>query len=175
MSPILKDFWKKTLNITVCTIIQILLLPMLIFLNIDDMHGKSVGMILIVSLVLVEFWGIWSLAERFIVTPLKLKKKLNSLPESEKSDILSQYPNAKRVGYHVFLKKWLIIHQGERLFIVAYSDIISIRKRSTALKITTEECKKPILMGFPENGANAVTAAYIKNKNPEVKLLGSAD
>ncbi len=175
MSTILKDFWKKKLNFTVCTIIQILLFPALIFLNIEDMYGKPVGMILIVLLAGMEFFGIWSLAEQFIITPLRLKKQFNSLPESEISDIISQYPAAKRVGNHVYLENWMVIHQGERLFVVAYSDIISVRKRLSALKITAKVRKKPILMGFPEDGANAVTAAYIKNKNPEVKILGSAD
>ncbi len=174
MSLILKDFWKIKPSVTVCMIIEMVLFPMLIYFNIDNILEKSFGMILLIvlffMLAVMEFFGIWSLALKFIFTPLRLKKQFASLSESDKNAIISEYPTAKRVGNNIYLKDWLLILQQERMFLIRYSDISKIKKHHTALKITAAGYKKPILVGFPENGANAVTAAYIKSKNPKIKF-----
>ncbi len=175
MSPILKDFWKKNVNITICTALQVLLCPLLILTKLDEMRGKPVGMLLILLLAFAIICGIWSLAKKFIFTPIKLKRQLNSMPESERKSLLSQYPQAKKIDSHVFLEKYLLVSGNERLHLLRYDDIISVQKHRDGLKIMTVSCKKPIFMMFYELGANAVTAAYIKNKNPKAKMLGSAD
>ncbi len=169
---IIRDYWKKYLRQTTCMIIQLVCFLILIIINLGKIWGDTVGTVLIVLFVINELFGIWSLADTFLFVPNKLKKQLSSLPEKERNAILAEYPEAKRIEAHSFLNEWLVVFRQERIYLLRYTDIITASKHRSSLKLTAKGFKKPICMSFYENGENAVVAAFIKSKNPDVKFSG---
>ncbi len=168
---IIKDYWKANFRSSICLIIQAALFPILIVRNINT--ESTSGRVWIILACLFEVVAVWLLINLFIIQPIKFKATLKSLPDCEK--IIGEYPTSKRVESHVFLEDYMIILYKDRPHLLKYTDITALEKQKTRLKLTIKDYKKRIVMPFSEYGVNAITAAYIKSKNPEVKLIGSAD
>lgn len=170
MKRILSDYYKHYRNVMISNICLIVLIPLMYLFT--DFSWENVWDMVILSLyILALALGIWSLVEYVITVPLKLKKQLAEMPEKESAKVLSQYPDAKLVDKHHYMEKHFVFFFANRIYLLRYSDIQAAELKRSGLKLTVNGYKKPITMPFPEYGTDAVALAYLRNKNPDIKII----
>lgn len=136
-----------------------------------DRLDSALGKLLIVLAIFAEVMVLLTIADLFFFTPHKLKKQLNEMQEEERNGIIEEYPNAKIADGHRYMENHFVFCCVEKLYLLRYSDVQAIEKYGARLKLTVNGYKKPITMPFAEYGTNAVAAAFLRGKNPDIKII----
>ncbi len=170
MKRILSDYYKHYLNVIISNILLLVLITIMYIFN--DFSFENTWDKVIIAIYAVAFaLGLWSLIDNFITTPFRLKKQLDVMTERERSDILSQYPDAKCADGHRYMDKHFLFFSVHRIYVLRYSDIIEAELTQSRITLTVDGHKKPINMPFPAYGTNAVALAFLRSKNPDFKII----
>ncbi|MBQ8195869.1 MAG: hypothetical protein IJZ47_10955 [Oscillospiraceae bacterium] len=174
MKKILSDYYKHYLSAILSNILLLIFIPILFAFN--NFSSESMWDIIIIAIYCIAFaLGLWSLFDNFIMTPFRLKKKLSEMSESERSNMLAEYPEAKFVNKHRYMNEHFIFFYTHRIYLLRYADIKTAELAQNCLMLTVDGHKKPLRMPFPQYGTNAVALAFLRSKNPEIKIIGNAD
>lgn len=111
----------------------------------------------------------------YIIAPLKYMKQVQAFPEEQQEKLTKEYPNAKKVGQHRYLSELMIFFTQLRIFVVRYEDITGVSSKKRDLLLHIKDREAPLLLPCHANGVSPVVFAYLRSKNPEIKIIGSAD
>ena len=103
------------------------------------------------------------------IAPARFKKEFAKMSDSEK--LAKEYHTAKTDCGHRYTKSFLLFYRKRRIYAVKYTDITEIEGGVKNLFLKIKGYDKTIVMPFDYAGPNAVAMAYIKNKNPKVKII----
>ena len=175
MKRIIHDYWKQRRGMIISSIGLAVLLPVHCIVNIinTDKSDSLLGKLLIILAIFAEIMALRTIADLFVFTPHKLKKQMSEMQETERNEISAEYPNAKIADGHRYMEKHFIFCCVEKLYLLRYSDIQAIEKYGARLKLTINGYKKPITMPFTEYGTNAVAVAFLRGKNPDIKIIST--
>lgn len=173
MERIIRDYWKQCRGMIVSSIGLAVLLPTHCVINIinADRLDSVLGKLLVILAIFAEIMALLTIADLFVFTPHKLKKQLKEMQEKERNAIIADYPNAKIVDGHRYMGKHFVFCHVEKLYLLRYSDVQAIEKYGARLKLTVNGYQKPITMPFAGYGTNAVAAAFLRGKNPDIKII----
>lgn len=170
MKRILSDYYKHYLNVIISNILLLVFITIMYVLN-DFSLENTWDKVIIVIYAIAFALGMWALIDSFITTPFRLKKQLAIMTENERNDILAQYPDAKCADGHRYMDKHFVFFSAHRIYLLRYADIKATELARTRLTLTVNGHKKPIHMPFPEYGTNAVALAFLRSKNPDLKII----
>ncbi|MGN0686548.1 MAG: hypothetical protein ACI4KA_00410 [Oscillospiraceae bacterium] len=173
MKQILSDHRRQCRGMIVSSVGLAVLLPTHCVLNIINAGrwDSALGRLLVILAVFAEIMVLLTIADIFVFTPRKLKKHLNEMREEERNEILAEYPNAKCVDGHRYMENHFVFYSVEKLYLLRYSDVLAIEKYGARLRLTVNGYKKPITMPFTDYGTNAVALAFLRGKNPGIKII----
>lgn len=106
--------------------------------------------------------------EILCVATSRLKCQLDSLPESEKNEIIAAYPTAKTLGERWFLPEHILFYTYRRAVIFRYDEIMTISPgKNGDLLLTTShgDITMPVRNG--ENGG--MIYAVLRSRNPDIR------
>ncbi len=106
-----------------------------------------------------------------IIAPQRFKKYISQMAQKDVKKLYSQYAAAKFDNGHRYMKQFLLFYYRRRIYVVKYSDITEIEGGTRNLFITANGYKKPLVLAFDSAGPNAVAMAFIRNKNPDVRVV----
>ena len=132
--------------------------------------SSTSGKLLLCAAALAEISAVLAVMRILLMTPLRLKRQLGAMPEEERSRIIGGYPDAKVADCHHYLEAHFIFYNAEKLNLLRYADVQAAEKRGAGLALTVDGYKKPLVMPFADYGANAVAAAFLRSKNPDIKI-----
>lgn len=170
MKQILSDYRRHYLSMIVSNVCLVVFVPIICILNGISWETTS-DKILLSLYILAEALGLWSLAERFFGVPQRLKKQLAAMPEAECAEILAQYPKAKLVDKHRYMENRFIFYFADKIYLLRYADIQAAQLKDAWLKLTVTGYTKPLTMPFTDYGTNAVALAFLRGKNPDIKII----
>lgn len=111
----------------------------------------------------------------YAIAPAKYMELVQALPEEQQEKLAKEYPAAKKVGQHRYLSELLIFFTQTRIFIVQYNDITGVSSKKHDLLLHLRDREAPMLLPCHANGVSPVVFAYLRSKNPGIKIIGSAD
>ncbi|MBE6901155.1 MAG: hypothetical protein E7478_01640 [Ruminococcaceae bacterium] len=103
------------------------------------------------------------------IAPARFKKEFAAMNDNEK--LAKEYQSSKTDCGHHYTKNYLVFYRKLRIYAVKYTDILGIEGGTKNLFFEINGYTKTIVMPFDYAGPNAVAMAYIKNKNPKVKII----
>ena len=173
MKRIIRDYWKQQRGMIISSIGLAVLLPAHCVVNVinTDRLDTALGKILVILAIFAETMALLTIADLFVFTPHKLKKQFNEMQEEERNSIISEYPDAKIADGHRYMENHFVFCCVEKLYLLRYSDVQAIEKNGVRLKLTVNGYKKPLKMPFADYGTNAVAAAFLRGKNPDIKII----
>ncbi len=107
--------------------------------------------------------------------PSRFRKAVDELSDELAEELFSEYPDAKTTAHHRYMSNMVLFYSGSEIKLLCYKDITGIAAKGKDLLLYTKENKEPTLMPCPIEGLCAVAAAYMRDKNPKIKRLSSAD
>ncbi|MBP1544080.1 MAG: hypothetical protein J6A16_08275 [Oscillospiraceae bacterium] len=174
MKQILKDFYKYHLTPTLgyllsvaCVIGGMLLAG--VYTN-DDLAWLGIAVTVFFAAMLI-----YQCVSVYIIAPLHFRKQVASLSEEHAEELFSEYPDAKKAENHHYMSDMVLFYCNRRMIIVRYKDISAITTKRKDLLLYLNDSAKVTLMPCPVDGLCAVAFAYMRDKNPDIKRLGSAD
>lgn len=109
-----------------------------------------------------------SFIDTLVTAPQRLRKQLDSLPESEREAVISAYPDSKSLGERWFLPEHILFYTNRRAIIVRYDAIKKIspdKDGDLRLGTSSGDIVMPVRAG--ENAA--IIYALLHGRNPELK------
>lgn len=103
------------------------------------------------------------------IAPARFRKQFSEMSDGEK--LAKEYHSAKTDCGHRYTKNYLVFYRKFSIYAVKYTDILGIEGGTKNLFLEINGYNKTIVMPFDYAGPNAVAMAYIKNKNPKVKII----
>ncbi len=113
---------------------------------------------------------LWLYIRVLILAPIRFKKQF-SATGNDAETLTQEYPYAKVDCCHRYMDSFVVFYRNQMIYAVRYSDITEIDGGVKHLFLTINGYKKTVIMPFDFAGPNAVAMAYIKSKNPDVKIL----
>lgn len=111
----------------------------------------------------------------YVIAPTKYMEQIQSLPQEQQKKLPREYPFAKKVGQHRYLGELLIFFTQTRIFVVRYEDITGVSSKKHDLLVRIKGREAPLLLPCHANGVSPVVYAYLRSKNPDIKIIGKAD
>lgn len=117
--------------------------------------------------------AVWQTLGILILERRRLLRRLNSVPESDKERILSQYEKAPALGKRRFLGEYLLFYQNRHIELLRYDNIRSAEPKGFKMELELLDGKiKRMPLEPDENPAFIVAALRSKNSGISVKLNG---
>lgn len=105
-----------------------------------------------------------------LIVPRHFQKRLNALPDSERTAALEQYEKSPAIGKRHFLEKYLICFIGTDIVFLKFSEIKSAELKSFKLLLNVGK-KKPLKMPFDANENPAMLVAAMRSRNPDISVI----
>ena len=174
MKQILKDFYRYHLTSTLGYLLSTACVIGGMFLagvyTKDNIAWLGVAVsVFFIALLVYQCFSV------YIIAPMHFKKQISSLADKHAEELFSEYPNAKKADHHRYMSNTVLFYCNRRIHIIRYKDISAITTKRKDLLIYLSDSQKPVLMPCPIDGLCAVAFAYMRDKNPDIKILGSAD
>ncbi len=117
--------------------------------------------------------AVWQTLSILILERRRLSRRLNSLPESDKELILSQYESAPPIGKRRFLDEYLLFYRNRHIELLRYDSIRSAEPKGFKIELELLDGKIERLPFEPDENP-AMLVAVLRSKNPliSVKLNG---
>ena len=110
------------------------------------------------------------LVQVFIIAPNRLRSQLSKLLPEEQTAVTEGFDTAQPMGSRYFLKDFAIVFSYRRIYLLRYTDIISIERGQRNLFLTLISGKS-IVIEFGYNEDLGQTLAAFMLKNPNIRLL----
>lgn len=107
--------------------------------------------------------------------PLKYKEQVSAFPEDIQDELLREYPEAKKVGHQHYMSHVMIFCCGRRIYAVQYKDIAGTAPKGRDLLMYMKDREEPLRIPCPASGMSGIVYAFLRSKNPDIKIIGSAD
>ena len=115
------------------------------------------------------------LVQVFIIAPNRLRSQLAKLSPEEQTAVTEGFDTAQPMGSRYFLKDFAIVFSYRRIYLLRYTDIITIERGQRNLFLTLIRGKsirvKSIVIEFGYNEDLGQTLAAFMLKNPNIRLL----
>ena len=170
---VIKDFFRQqlisTIGYTMTT--AALIAAFLISGIMENETLRWTGLIVLLLTVLL----IARVISVYAIAPMKYADQVQSLPEEQQEKLPNEYPSAKKVGQHRYLSELLLFFTQTRIIVVRYEDITGVSSKKRDLLLHIKDKEAPLLLPCHANGVSPVVFAYLRSKNPKIKIIGSAD
>lgn len=133
------------------------------------LRWAGLAVLLLIVILIARVISVYALA------PAKYMEQVQTLPEEQQEKLLSEYSSAKKVGQHRYLSELLIFFTQTSIFVVRYGDITGVSSKKRDLLLHIKDRETSLLLPCPANGVSPVVFAYLRSKNPEIKIIGNAD
>ena len=110
------------------------------------------------------------LVQVFIIAPNRLRSQLAKLSPEEQTAVTEGFDTAQPMGSRYFLKDFAIVFSYRRIYLLRYTDIITIERGQRNLFLTLISGKS-IVIEFGYNEDLGQTLAAFMLKNPNIRLL----
>lgn len=107
--------------------------------------------------------ALWSLID-VLIAPRLFAKRLEKLPESGRSEVLSNFSNAASIGKRWFFENYLLYFAKRRIVIVRYDELQSADLKGGRLFLRLAD-GKTLLLPFESSENPAVLVAALRSKN----------
>ncbi len=107
--------------------------------------------------------------------PSKYREQVSAFPEDVQDELLREYPSAKIVGTQRYMSRVMIFFRNREIFAVQYNDIAGAAPKNRDLLLYVKDSEEPLRVPCPANNMSAIVFAYLRSKNPDIKIIGSAD
>lgn len=110
------------------------------------------------------------LVQVFIIAPNRLRSQLSKLLPEEQTAVTEGFDMAQPMGSRYFLKDFAIVFSYRRIYLLRYTDIVTIERGQRNLFLTLISGKS-IVIEFGYNEDLGQTLAAFMLKNPNIRLL----
>lgn len=110
------------------------------------------------------------LVQVFIIAPNRLRSQLAKLSPEEQTAVTEGFDTTQPMGTRYFLKDFAIVFSYRRIYLLRYTDIITIERGQRNLFLTLISGKS-IVIEFGYNEDLGQTLAAFMLKNPNIRLL----
>ena len=110
------------------------------------------------------------LVQVFIIAPNRLRSQLSKLSPEEQTAVTDGFDTAQPIGSRYFLQDFAIVFSYRRIYLLRYTDIVSIERGQRNLFLTLKSGKS-IVIEFGYNEDLGQTLAAFLMKNPNIRLL----
>lgn len=125
--------------------------------------------VFMLALLIVRVIGIYHTA------PNKYAEQVSAFPEDVQDELLREYPTAKIVGTQHYMSRAMVFFRGRTLYALQYKDITGAASKGRDLLLYRSGSEEPLMIPCPARGMAAIVYAYLRSKNPDIKIIGSAD
>lgn len=171
---VLKDFFKSQLPSMLGHIITVVAVVAAV-LMLYSMENKLFFWIALGVLAFMLVLLIMRVISVYYTAPTKYKEQVLTFPEDVQDELLREYPDAKKVGTQRYMSRAMIFFCGRNIYAVQYKDIAGASPKGRDLLLYLSDGAEPLRIPCPANGMAAIVYAFLRNKNPEIKIVGSAD
>lgn len=110
------------------------------------------------------------LVQVFIIAPNRLRSQLSKLLPEEQTAVTEGFDTAQPMGSRYFLKDFAIVFSYRRIYLLRYTDIVTIERGQRNLFLTLISGKSIVIeFGYNENLGQTLAAFMLKN--PNIRLL----
>ena len=110
------------------------------------------------------------LVQIFIIAPNRLRSQLAKLSPEEQTAVTEGFDTAQPMGSRYFLKDFAIVFSYRRIYLLRYTDIVTIERGQRNLFLTLISGKSIVIeFGYNENLGQTLAAFMLKN--PNIRLL----
>ena len=135
----------------------------------EILRWAGIAVVLLIVILIARVISVYALA------PAKYTEQAQALPEKQQEKLLSEYSSAKKVGQHRYLSELMIFFTQTRIFVVRYEDITGVSSKKRDLLLHIKDRETPLLLPCHAKGVSPVVFAYLRSKNPGIKIIGNAD
>lgn len=171
---VLKDFFKCQLPSTLGHIIIVTAVVAAV-LMLHSMENKLFFWLALGVLAFMMVLLIIRIISVYYTAPLKYKEQVQAFPTEIQEELLREYSNAKKVGPQRYMSSVMIFYCSRRIFAVQYKDITGAAPKGRDLLLYMNGSEESLRVPCPANGMAAIVYAYLRSKNPDIKIIGNAD
>lgn len=114
---------------------------------------------------------VWAFVDVLAVGPAKFRKRLAELEEADRSEVISGYPNARRLGKRFFYKKdWLMFYSYRRIELIRFGELRSAEPKGSNLFLTLSG-GRTVLMPVEPGENDAMLMAVLKQYNKDITFM----
>lgn len=171
---VLKDFYKSQLpsilghTVTVMAVVAAVLM-------LRSMDNKLFFWLAVGVLAFMLVLLIMRVIGTCYTAPLKYKEQVGAFSEGVQSELLHEYPNSKRVGTQRYMSSVMVFFCGRSIYVVQYKDITGAQPKGRDLLMYLKDSEEPLRIPCPAHGMSGIVYAFLRSKNPEIKIVGNAD
>lgn len=107
--------------------------------------------------------------------PSKYREQVADFPEDVQDELLLEYSSAKKVGTQRYMSHVMVFFRVRNIYAVQYKDITGAAPKNRDLLLYLKDSEVPLRVPCPANNMSAIVFAYLRSKNPDIKIIGSAD
>ena len=107
--------------------------------------------------------------------PMKYAEQVADFPEDVQDELLLEYSSAKKVGTQRYMSRVMVFFRVRNIYAVQYKDITGAAPKNRDLLLYLKDSEEPLRIPCPANNMSAIVFAYLRSKNPDIKIIGSAD
>ena len=166
---VIKDFFRQQLIATIgYTMTTAALTAAYLYSGAAEhelLRWAGIAVVLLIVILLARVISVYAIA------PTRYMEQVQALPEEQQEKLLKEYHGAKKVGQHRYLSELLIFFTQTRIFAVRYEDITGAEAKKRDLLLHIKEREAPLLLPCHANGVSPVVFAYLRSKNPDIKII----
>jgi predicted Ser/Thr protein kinase len=106
---------------------------------------------------------------------MKYAEQVADFPEEVQDELLREYSSAKKVGTQRYMSRVMIFFRGRNIYAVQYKDITGAAPKGRDLLMYLKDSEEPLRIPCPAHGMAGIVYAFLRSKNPDIKIIGSAD
>ncbi|MDE6728684.1 MAG: hypothetical protein K2J80_12215 [Oscillospiraceae bacterium] len=110
--------------------------------------------------------ALWSLID-VLIAPRLFAKRLGKLPESGRSEVLSNFSNTVSIGKRWFFENYLLYFAKRRIVVLRYDELQSSDLKGSRLFLRLADGRK-LPLPFEPNENPAVLVAALRSKNGQL-------
>lgn len=107
--------------------------------------------------------------------PMKYAEQVSTFPEEVQDELLREYSSAKKVGTQRYMSRVMVFFRGRNIYAVQYKDITGAAPKGRDLLMYLNDSEEPLRIPCPAHGMAGIVYAFLRSKNPDIKIIGSAD
>lgn len=107
--------------------------------------------------------------------PMKYAEQVADFPEDVQDELLLEYSSAKKVGTQRYMSRVMVFFRVRNIYAVQYKDITRAAPKNRDLLLYLKDSEVPLRVPCPANNMSAIVFAYLRSKNPDIKIIGNAD
>ena len=172
MSRILSDYFRHFFRTTLCYLA----------VSLCAVGGMLIGgvfekfrLVAVIATIYLGVTVIVYLIRVYAVAPSRFNKRLGELSDEQTEELLTEYADAKTTHTHHYMSSMVLFYSGYDIRLISYAEISGVAAKYSDLLLYVKGVEKPVKMDCSADGLCAVAAAYLRDRNSDIKILGSAE